>query len=90
MPPTLIDATDVRFPGGTNRLEPGESATFKCPFRAALGHSINDDPGIATRAEIYFRSAYDLRLLGAIPMTESSARFFLNTRLLPPRWTGAP
>ena len=36
--PTLIEATDVRFPAGAGtELKPGESATFKCPFRALFG-----------------------------------------------------
>jgi hypothetical protein len=87
IPPTLIEATDVRFPAGNARLAPGEAVTFRCPFRAALGHSINDDSGIATRAEIFFRSAYDLDLFGGIPLRDDSTRYFLNTRLLPPRWT---
>src|SRR6476469_3334722 len=33
------------------RLEPGETATFSCPFRET-----NDDLDVALRSEIYFRS----------------------------------
>jgi hypothetical protein len=86
--PTLVEARDVRFPTGTtSNLEPGESATFTCPFRVLIGHTINDDPGIARRAEIYFCAEYDAPLVGSLRITDDSARFFLNTRLLPPRWT---
>jgi hypothetical protein len=89
MQPTAIDATDVRFPSrGPATLEPGESGTFTCPFRTIIGHQMKDDAAIATRAEIYFRSEYDLPLFGSFRLTNSSARFFLNTRLLPPRWVG--
>ena len=85
--PTLVEAKDVRFPTGTaSGLEPGESATFTCPFRALIGHTINEDPGIAQRAEIYFRAEYDAPST-SLRITDDSARFFLNTRLLPPRWT---
>ena len=91
MQPTLIGANDVRFPAGSALgLEPGESATFTCPFRTLIGHPINDDPGVAQRAEIYFRGEYDLPLFGSFRITDNSARFFLNTRLLPPRWTSKP
>ena len=91
IPPTLIEANDVRFPTGTVAgLEPGQSATFTCPFRSLIGHPINDDPGVAKRAEIYFRSEYDLPLFGSFRMTDNSAPFFLNTRLLPPRWASKP
>lgn len=89
--PTMIGATDVRFPaGGAPGLEPGEAGTFTCPFRTLIGHPVNDDPGVAQRSEIYFRGTYDLPLLGTFRITDNSARFFLNTRLLPPRWTSKP
>jgi hypothetical protein len=88
MPPASVEANDLRFPGGSApTLEPGEAATFTCPFRALIGHPINDDPGIVQRAEIYFRAEYELPLFGSIRMTDNSAHFFFNTRLLPPRWT---
>ena len=91
MEPTMIGATDVRFPaGGASGLEPGEAGTFTCPFRTLIGHPINDDPGVAQRAEIYFRATYDLPLFGAFRITDNSAHFILNTRLLPPRWTSTP
>jgi hypothetical protein len=91
IPPTLIEANDLRFrAGNTTRLEPGETATFKCPFRDLIGHPINDDPEIAQKAEIYFRSDYDLPLLGSLRISEDSPPFILNTRLLPPRWTRKP
>lgn len=90
-PPTLIDASNVRFSAGTaSGLGPGQSATFNCPFRAVMDHAINDDSDIVQRAEIYFRAEYDVPLLGSFRMTDNSARFFLNTRLLPPRWTSKP
>ncbi len=88
--PTMVDATNVRFAGKqANGLEPGESGTFTCPFQVALTPT-KDDPGIAQRAEIYFRSEYDLPLIGSLRLTDNSARFSLNTRLLPPRWTSKP
>ena len=88
MEPTMIGATDVRFlASGASGLEPGEAATFTCPFRTLIGHPVNDDTGVAQRSEIYFRASYDLPLLGTFRITDNSARFFLNTRLLPPRWT---
>ena len=91
MQPSLIGATDVRFPAGsTSGLEPGESATFTCPFRSLIGHTINDDPGIAQRAEIYFRGEYDAPLFGSFRITDNSAHFSLNIHVLPPRWTSKP
>ncbi len=91
LPPTLLEATDVRFCSRTGTgLEPGESATFTCPFRSLIGHPINDDPGIAQRSEIYFQAKYDVPLIGSIRLTDNSTPFFLNTRLLPPRWTKKP
>ena len=89
--PALIAAKDVRFPAGSaSRLEPGESATFTCPFRSLIPHPINDDPGIAQRSEIYFRGEYDVPFFGSFRITDNSARFSLNTRVLPPRWTSKP
>jgi hypothetical protein len=89
--PTMVDATNVRFAGKVpTGLEPGESGTFTCPFRAALGPPAKDDPGVAQRAEIYFRSEYDLPLIGSLRLTDNSARFSLNTHVIPPRWTSKP
>ena len=89
--PAMVDATNVRLSGKqANALEPGESGTFTCPFRADLIEVTSDDPGIAQRAEIYFRSQYDLPLIGSLRVTDDSARFVLNTRVLPPRWTRKP
>jgi len=85
--PTLVEAKDVQLPAGGPRLAPGESGTFTCPFRTLIGHTLNEDPGIAQRAEIYFRAVYDAPLLGSLRLTNDSARFILNTRLIPPRWT---
>jgi hypothetical protein len=91
IPPTLIEASDVRFPrGDIHRLEPGETVIFKCPFRDVMEYPINDDPEVAQKAEIYFRSDYDLPLLGSLRISEDSPPFVLNTRLLPPRWTRKP
>ena len=88
LPPTLLEATDVKFPQGAARgLEPGQSATFTCPFRSLIGHPINEDPGIAQRSEIYFQAKYDVPLIDFLRLTDNSVRFFLNTHLLPPRWT---
>ena len=85
--PTLIEATNVRFATtGASGLEPGEAGTFTCPFRSFMAHQTKDDPGMATRAEIYFRSDYDVPMLGWFRLTDNSARFFLDTRVLPPRW----
>jgi hypothetical protein len=89
--PAMVDATNVRLAGKQpTTLEPGESGTFSCPFRADLIEVTSDDPGIAQRAEIYFRSQYDLPLIGSLRITDDSARFVLNTRVLPPRWTRKP
>jgi hypothetical protein len=86
-----IKADDVRFPAGNpSSLGPSESATFKCPFSAALGGTTNDELGVATRSDIYFRSEYDLPVIGSFRLTDNRGPFFLNTRLLPPRWTGKP
>lgn len=91
MTPTLIAATNVKLAAnGASGLEPGEAGTFTCPFHAFMEHQTKDDPGIATRAEIYFRSEYDLPRLGWFRLTDNSARFFLDTRLLPPRWVSKP
>ena len=90
--PTLIEATDVRFPGGTaGELKPGELATFRCPFRALFGlPPMNEDYGVVQRSQIYFHATYDLPFIGTIRLSDNSAPFFLNTRLLPPRWTSRP
>ena len=74
--PAMVDATNVRFSSKQPKeLEPGESGTFTCPFRADLIEVTSDDPGIAQRAEIYFRSQYDLPLIGSLRITDDSARF---------------
>jgi hypothetical protein len=94
MQPTMIAANDLRFPPGVAAsLQPGQSAAFTCPFRSLIGHPINEDPGVAQRSEIYFRAEYDLPLpawLRLFRITDNSVPFFLNTRLLPPRWTAKP
>src|SRR5689334_7316423 len=85
-----VEASDLRFPGGTPNLEPGQSATFKCPFRALPGSAGSDEPGVALRSEIYFRSDYDLQVVRSFRVTTNNGPFILNTRFLPPRWTGKP
>ena len=90
--PLSVEATNVRFPAnqanqGSGSLQPGESGTFTCPIRAALAPQDQDDRGVPQRAEIYFRSRYDVPLIGSLRITNDSERFILNTRLLPPRWT---
>jgi hypothetical protein len=75
-----VDADASRIP---ERLEPGASATFTCPFR-------NDDLDVALRSQIYFRSEYDLPVLGTFRITDTRGPFVLDTRLLPPRWTAKP
>ncbi|MGQ3297482.1 hypothetical protein [Reyranella sp.] len=90
--PTLIEATDVRFPAGSaGELKPGEQATFKCPFRALFGlPPLNEDYGVVQRSQIYFHASYDLPFIGTIRLSDNSVPFVLNTRLLPPRWTSRP
>ena len=92
MPPAAVEATDVRFPAGAAAatLAPGEAATFRCPFRSLIGHPINDDPAIAQRAEIYFRSEYDVELFRSFRLGDNSTHFVLSTRFLPPRWVRKP
>lgn len=87
IPPTLVDSVDAQFPTGAAHLEPGQSASFRCPFRSLIGHPITQDAEIVQRAEIYFRSEYDAPFVGSLRITDNSDHFFLNTRLLPPRWT---
>jgi hypothetical protein len=84
LPPT--PASDLRLPGNPVALAPGEMAIFKCPFPAALRGT--DEIGVATRAEIYFRSEYDLPVFGSFRLTDNRGPFVLNTKLLPPRWAG--
>jgi hypothetical protein len=87
MPP--VEASGINAPAGNfSRLEPGQWATFKCPFRGALRGPTSDELGIALRSEIYFRSAYDLPLTGSFRITDNGGPFVLNTKVLPPRWTG--
>ncbi len=89
--PTLVEATDVRFPAGSSELKPGEQATFRCPFRALFGlPPLNEDYGVVQRSQIYFHASYDLPFIGTIRLSDNSAPFVLNTRLLPPRWTNRP
>ena len=78
MPP--VDADTSQIPA---RIEPGTHATFTCPFRAA-------DLDVALRSELYFRSEYDLPVLGALRITDNQGPFALDTRALPPRWTAKP
>jgi hypothetical protein len=82
-----VEATELRVPSG---LGPGESATFTCPFRAVLGNATNDDLEVALRSEIYFRSEYDVPVVGSLRLSDTRGPFVLNTRLLPPRWTAKP
>lgn len=78
--PDTVEANESRIPA---RLEPGEAATFTCPFPEA-------DLDVALRSEIYFRSEYDLPVLGSFRLTNNGGPFVLDTRLLPPRWTAKP
>jgi hypothetical protein len=87
LPPTRVEAKDVRFPPGrASTLEPGESATFTCPFRALIGHPINHDPDIVRRSEIYFHAEYDVPFWRSFRISDNSVHFFFDTRPLPPRW----
>jgi hypothetical protein len=87
LPPTLVEAVDVRFPvRGVPTLEPGETATFTCPYRALIGHRINADPDIVRRSEIHFRAEYEVPFLKSVRMTDNSAHLSFDTRVLPPRW----
>jgi hypothetical protein len=78
--PDMVEADQARIPA---RLEPGESATFTCPFLA-------DDLDVALRSEIYFRSEYDMPGLGSLRLADNRGPFVLDTKLLPPRWTAKP
>jgi hypothetical protein len=78
--PDMVEANASRIP---DRLEPGQSASFTCPFPAA-------DLDVALRSEIYFRSEYDLPVLGSFRITNNGGPFVLDTKLLPPRWTAKP
>jgi hypothetical protein len=78
--PDMVEADQARIP---DRLEPGEAATFTCPFPAA-------DLDVALRSEIYFRSEYDLPVLSTFRLANNGGPFVLDTRLLPPRWTAKP
>ena len=87
LPPTRVEAKDVRFPArNVPTLQPGESATFTCPFRALIGHPINNDPDIVRRSEIYFHAEYDVPFVRSFQITHNSAHFFFDTRPIPPRW----
>jgi hypothetical protein len=78
--PDMVAADQSRIP---DRLEPGRSATFTCPFPAA-------DLDVALRSEIYFRSEYDAPVLSSFRLANNGGPFVLDTRLLPPRWTAKP
>jgi hypothetical protein len=83
------DIPPIAASNGPSHLAPGESAAFKCPFRTALrGGKLDLDT--ALRSEISFRSTYDLPLVGSVRLTDHRGPFILNTRILPPRWTGKP
>lgn len=97
--PTIVEAEAVTLPAGPAAAEirglpPGGTATFRCPFRALIGHPINQDVEVAKRAEIYFRATYDVPLLrpllgesfAFLRIPDDSGHFFLDRRLLPPRW----
>ena len=86
LPPT--PASDVQLPGHPTDLAPGEVAIFRCPFPTVLRGA--DEIGVATRAEIYFRLEYDLPVFGWLRLSDDRGPFVLNTKLLPPRWTGRP
>jgi len=87
LPPTRVEAKDVRFPSpAVSTLQPGESATFTCPFRALIGHPINNDPDIVRRSEIYFHAEYDVPFWRSFRIGHDSAHFFFDTRPIPPRW----
>jgi hypothetical protein len=87
LPPTRVEAKDIRFPSPNSRtLQPGETATFTCPFRALIGHPINEDSDIVRRSEIYFHAEYDVPLLHSFRIAHDGAHFFFDTRPIPPRW----
>jgi hypothetical protein len=87
LPPTRVEAKDVRFPAGNgSTLRPGESATFTCPFRALIRHPINEDPDIVRRSEIYFHAEYEVPFWRSFRISHDSAHFFFDTRPIPPRW----
>ena len=64
----------------SRRSNQGESATFTCPFRALIGHPINDDPDIVRRSEIYFHAEYDVPFWRSFRIPHDSAHFFFDTR----------
>lgn len=84
------DIPPIAASNGPSHLAPGEAATFKCPFRTALRGGGRLDLDTALRSEISFRSTYDLPLIGSFRLTDHRGPFILNTRVLPPRWTGKP
>ena len=89
--PTMVEATNVRLDGQqAGGLQPGESGTFKCPLRAVLGLPAETMRTSPSAPRSTFAAEYDLPLIGSPRLTYNSARFFLNTRLLPPRWTSKP
>ena len=87
-PPAIAEATDLALRGRVaSGLAPGETGSFTCPFRSLVGPAPADDPGVAQRTEIYFRSQYDLPFVGTVRLTDNSQNYVLNTQLLPPQWT---
>lgn len=90
LPPTRVEANDLRFPTpGLSTLQPGETATFTCPFRALIGHPINNDPDIVRRSEIYFHATYDVPFWRSLRIPDDSVHFFFDTKPIPPRWVVA-
>jgi hypothetical protein len=91
LPPTSVVASDVKFPTDkASGLEPGEALTFRCPYRALIGHPVNDDPEIVKRSEIYFHTEYEMPGVPSLHLTHNSVHSVLDTRFLPPRWISKP
>lgn len=83
-----IPASDLHLPAdNASTLPPDGSATFKCPFRAALGGSGDYQLNAALRSNVFFRMEYDLPVVGSLRVTDERGPYALDTRLLPPRWT---
>jgi hypothetical protein len=83
-----VAASDLRLPEGSSSvLQPDASATFKCPFRAMLGGSNDHQLSVASRSDIFFRVQYDAPFVESLRLTDERGPYFLNTHLLPPRWT---
>jgi len=89
--PAIVEAGDLALRGTiAGGLAPGEQGSFTCPLRRVVDVPPADDSAIAQRAEIYFRSQYDVPYLGSLRLTDNSRHYVLNTQLLPPRWTRKP